>query len=95
MKICDDKEGTWDSRIVNASFRRCRAISIYDLVINMKRAVYRHREELSESPIQKGPAVFHGFGSNYNLNVQALKNCEEIEFFKVLTYFVSVLKKLS
>lgn len=82
--------GLWDCK--NASFRLRTAISIYDLVIKMKSAVYRRTEELSESPIQKGPEVFHGLSSNYSLNVQAgpKKSREEMEFFRALTYFVRV-----
>lgn len=63
----------------------------------MKSAVYRRAEELSETPTRKGPEVFHDLSSNYSLNIQfSLKNShEEMEFFRALTYFVRVLKKLS
>lgn len=54
-EICDEREGEWDLGLQNASFRLCRAISIYDLVIKMKSAVYS--EELSGNPIQKHPGV--------------------------------------
>lgn len=50
-----DKEGEWDLGLQNASFRLCRAISIYDLVIKMKSAVYRRTEELSENSNPKRP----------------------------------------
>lgn len=69
-EICDDKEGEWVLGLQNASFRLCRAISIYDLVIKMKSAVYRRLEELSETPIRKGPEVFHDLSSNCSLNTQ-------------------------
>lgn len=69
-EICDDKKGEWDLGLQNASFRLCRAISIYDLVIKMKSAVYRRIEELSETPIQKGPEVFYDLSLKYSLNIQ-------------------------
>ncbi len=69
-EIRDDKEGEWDLGLQNASFRLCRAISIYDLVIKMKSAVYRHAEELSETPTRNRPEVFHDLSSSYSLNIQ-------------------------
>ncbi len=37
-EICDDKDREWDLGLESASFRVCRAISIYDRVIRIKSA---------------------------------------------------------
>lgn len=54
-EICEDKDGEWDLGLQSASFKLCRAISIYDLVIRMMQ-VYGRTEELSK--LQKDPEVF-------------------------------------
>lgn len=85
--MCDNKRGEWDLGLQNATFRVCRAISIYDLVVKMKSAVYRCTKEASNP---KDPEVLHDLSSNYSPNMQdnLSRAVKEIEFFRALAYFV-------